>query len=323
MRIVFAGTAEFAVPAFEAVAASRHDLAAVVTQPDRPAGRHRRAEPGPVKRAALDRGLDVLQPERIAANESRQALADLAPDALVVVAYGQILRRAVLDIPRLGAFNLHGSLLPALRGAAPVNWAVIRGLSRTGVTVIRMDEGVDTGDIVAQAATAIGLRETAGELSARLARLGADLLVRALDDLDAGTAAFTPQNDDDASEAPKLEKNDGAIDWSKPAFDVDCFVRGVTPWPGAFTAVRRAADPDSPTRFAIHTARQAEGRGEPGAVIGVGPLGLTIACGIGAVVLEQVQPAGKRTMTAADFINGYRLAIGDRCLPIEDLHHVA
>jgi len=320
MRLVFVGTADFAVPGLEALAGGDHAVAAVVTQPDRPAGRNKALRPSPVKTSALALGLPVVQPEDIGAPASLEHLRALTPDALIVVAYGQILPPTVLNLPRLGCYNLHGSLLPALRGPAPVNWAVIRGLPTTGVTVIRMDAGVDTGGIVSQRATDIGPRETAGELSARLSRLGADLLAETLPLIDTGAAQASPQPETGASLAPKLAKADGAIDWTRAAADLDRFIRGVTPWPGAFTAIQAGSDPSRAVRIVVHRAQPVEGTGEPGSVIAVADASFTVAAGVGALAVEALQPAGKRAMTAADFVNGYRLAVGSRFLPIEDVH---
>jgi len=327
MRILFVGTADFAVPILRAAAGSGHAVVGVVTQPDRPAGRRHRLRPGPVKRAASDLRLPVLQPDRIGVDD---ALRALDADIFLVVAYGQILPQPVLDRPRLGCYNVHASLLPALRGAAPVNWAIIRGLDRTGITIIRMDAGVDTGAIVAQRATGVGPRETAGELGERLARLGAELVLETLPLIESGQIGFAGQDERLASRAPKLTKADGAIDWTKSAVALDRFVRGVTPWPGAFTALRRAAAPDKAVRLIVCRARPAEGalqtrageppvvQAEPGTVIRLDEGGLLAAAGEGALLIEIVQPAGKREMAAADFVNGYRIAAGDRFLAVGD-----
>ena len=314
MRIIFIGTADFAVPILQGVHGSGHEVAGVVTQPDRPAGRHRLLRPGPVRRAAIDLGMTPLQPPRIGADSTLHTLRALDAEVFLVAAYGQILPRTVLDVPRLGCYNVHASLLPALRGAAPVNWAILRGLDRTGVTIIRMEPGVDAGDIAAQRATQIGPRETAGELAKRLSELAAQLVLETLPLIGAGRVQFVKQDPRRASLAPKLTKADGAIDWSQAALALDAFVRGVSPWPGAFTALQRAAAPEEPLRLVVHRARPAEGSGEPGTVIGLDQGALLVAAGQGAVALEVVQPAGKRQMSAADFVNGYRIAAGDRFL---------
>jgi methionyl-tRNA formyltransferase len=321
MRILFIGTAELAAPLLRAVARTPNALVGVVTQPERPQGRHRLLRPSPVKRAADELGLPVYEPVRIGADSSLNNLRALDPDIILVAAYGQILPAAVLDLPRLGCFNVHASLLPALRGPAPVNWAIIRGLDVTGVTLFRMDAGVDTGDFVAQRATPIGPRETAPELSRRLSQLAVELLIECLPGIEVGAVSFTAQDDGAATLAPKLTKADGAIDWTRPAGQIDRLIRGVTPWPGAFALFQHAKVPDHTIRLAVHSARPVEA-GEaapaaaaPGTVVGVAAGTVLVAAGAGLLALETVQPAGKRKMTAADFVHGYRVAAGDGFLP--------
>lgn len=319
MRVLFVGTANFAVPVLKAVVEAGHEVPGVVSQPDRPAGRGRRAQAGPVKRAARGLGIQVLQPDRVAARASRDAFRALVPDLVLVVAYGQILPHSILGLPRLGCYNVHGSLLPALRGAAPVNWAIIRGLPRTGVTIIRMETGLDTGDIVAQRAVEIGPRETAGELYDRLAQAAADLAVETLPLIERGAIKPVRQDEAAASLAPKLTKADGAIDWTQSASAVDCFVRGVTPWPGAYADYRSLSTPEKWLRVIVRRARPVRGVGPPGVVIDVTGEAIVVAAGQGALALEVVQPAGKREMTARAFRNGYRVTAGDRFLrPGED-----
>lgn len=236
MRLVFLGTPEFAAPTLEAVAAAGHRLLEVVTQPDRPSGRGQPLAASPVKQAALRLGLPVYQPERIKHLEAGAHLAELGPDAMVVVGYGQIIPQSVIDIPPLGILNVHASLLPKYRGAAPIQWAIARGEMRTGVTTMRIDAGLDTGDILLQRATEIDAEETALELGARLAAMGAELLVATLAALEKGSLVPVPQDSTQATYAPLLKKEDGRIDWRRPAREIHNLVRAVgPPWPGAFS----------------------------------------------------------------------------------------
>ena len=321
MRIAFVGTGEFAVPILEAMSAEEGtDLALVVTQPDRPAGRGRRLRPSPVKRVALAHGIDLLQPERIGEESTVEALRGYRADLFLVAAYGQILPAEVLVLPRLGCYNVHPSLLPALRGPAPINWAIIRGLERTGVTIIRMSPRVDAGQVVARREVPIGARETAGELGRRLSRLAASLVLETLPLIEAGLVRFSEQDEHLASSAPKLTPADGVIPWERSAEAVDRLVRGVTPRPGARTVLLRRSLPDKPVRLLVRrtaTRRDLPPSAQapaPGTVLGVEHDGLLVACGEDALLLERVQPAGKREMSAREFVNGYRVAPGDRCL---------
>ncbi|MCA1990329.1 MAG: methionyl-tRNA formyltransferase, partial [Desulfarculus sp.] len=236
LRLIFMGTPAIAAPSLEALAAAGHRILLVITQPDRPAGRGRKLQRGAVAAAADALSLPVAQPERAA--QIIPQLAALAPDALVVVAFGQVLPPELLAIPRLGAINLHTSLLPALRGAAPIQRAIINGLAETGVSTMFMDAGLDTGDIILQRATPIGPQETAGELTQRLGLIGAELLVQTLAALVRGQAPRRPQDPTRASLAPRLRKDEGRVDWTRPAREIDWLVRGVDPWPGAFTLWR-------------------------------------------------------------------------------------
>ncbi|MCA9561578.1 MAG: methionyl-tRNA formyltransferase, partial [Myxococcales bacterium] len=259
LRVVFMGTPDFAVPGLEALVEAGCQVVGVVSQPDRPKGRGRKVQRTPVAACADRHGLPVFQWPRLN-DTSFATLRDLRPDLCVVVAYGKILPRRYLELPPHGCLNVHASLLPALRGAAPIQWAVIRGHQRTGISIMRMDAGMDTGDVALTVPTTISRDETAGELHDRLAPLGAQALGRALEALCAGALTFTPQDHGAATLAPMLTKEDGRLDWSWPAQQVHDRVRGTSPWPGAF--VERA---DGPRK--IHRTRLAEGGGPPGTVI--------------------------------------------------------
>src|SRR5450759_2266224 len=240
MRLVFLGTPAFAVPTLEAIVRAGHEVAAVMTQPDRPRGRGQNAAASPVKQAALGLGLTVYQPERVRRPEAVEYLRGIASDAMVVVGYGQIIPQVAIDLAPLGIINVHASLLPKYRGAGPIQWAIVRGSPRTGVTTMRIDAGLDTGDMLLKAETEIGPEENAVELGARLAAMGADLLVATLEGLRAGRIVAEKQDDAQATLAPLLKKEDGAIDWAEPAQAVHNRVRGLQPWPGAQTSFRGA-----------------------------------------------------------------------------------
>jgi methionyl-tRNA formyltransferase len=308
MRIVYAGTPDFAVAALDALAAAGHDLPAVFTQPDRPAGRGLAAAPSPVKRAAARLGIPVLQPATMKTAEPQAALRALAPDALVVAAYGLILPQAILDIPRLGAVNIHASLLPRWRGAAPIQRALLAGDPETGISIMRMDAGLDTGPVLLREALAIRPDDTAGTLHDRLAVLGARLLVAALDGLARGTLQATPQPAAGVTYAAKLEKHEARIDWTHPAAEIERQVRAFNPVPGATARVRG-------TEIKLWHAAVVEGDGEPGTVIAIDPAGIVVAAGAGALRLEALQRAGGKRLPAGEFLRGFPLAAGERFTP--------
>ena len=302
MRLVFLGTPEFAVPTLTAVVAAGHQVLEVVTQPDRPAGRGQQLAASPVKQAALRLGLPVWQPERIKHPEVVSRLAALQPTAMVVVGYGQIIPQAVIDIPPLGIINVHASLLPRYRGAAPIQWAIARGETRTGVTTMRIDAGLDTGDILLQREADIGAEETALELAPRLASIGAALLVETLAGLEAGAIVPVPQDSSQATHAPLLKKEDGLIDWTRPAPEIHNRVRGLLPWPGCYIGFRGQllriwrALPGDDAAGAPGTLRTAKGR-------------LWVVCGEGSSLeLLEVQLEGRKQMPAAAFLSGQRLS---------------
>ena len=307
MRIVFMGTPDFAVPSLEGVAQSGHDLVGVVTRPDRPRGRGQHKQPTDVKAAVASLGLDVpiLQPESLRDERFHAQLQALKPDLFAVVAF-LILPRSVLAIPKSGSVNVHPSLLPKYRGAAPIQWAIINGETETGVTIFQLSPRVDAGDILIQQKVAIGGDETAGELYERLKVKGAELLIRAIDGMADGSAIPVPQTDEGVSRAPKLEKEDGEIDWSKGAGDIRNLIRGTNPFPGAFT---RWGD----KLLKVHRATVDTGQGEAGTVIDADDKrGLIVGTGEGALALDEVQPAGKKRMCGADFVRGYRMEVGEK-----------
>jgi methionyl-tRNA formyltransferase len=305
LRIAFAGTPAFALPALEALAASPWQLVGVLTQPDRPAGRGRELSASPVKQRALALGLPVAQPARLRSTEEQLLLRDFAPELLVVVAYGLILPPAVLAIPRLGCLNIHGSLLPRWRGAAPVQRAVLAGDAETGVAIMQMEAGLDTGPVYAQRAVPIGAEATSGELSEQLAQLGAQLLVEVVASLLAGSARAVPQPAEGVTYAHKLEKREGQVDWMQPAGAIARQVRGCNPWPVAETQFNGA-------QLRLWRAQEASGTAPPGIAPGtvLGLLGdaLLVACGSGVLAIAELQPAGKRRMAATEFARARPLA---------------
>lgn len=298
-RIVFMGTPDFAVPSLEALAAAGHEIALVVTQPDRPQGRGRRLDAPPVKKAAGALGLPVVQIATIRDASLHRRLEEARADFFVVVAFGHILIPKVLAIPKHGGINVHASLLPKYRGPAPIHWAIINGETVTGVTIMRMDEGLDTGEILLAAPESIRPDDTTGTLHDRLARLGAQLLVQTLDAWAAGTLTPRRQDNAAASYAPLLKKNDGLIDWRKPAARLEAFIRGMTPWPGAFTYL------GSKRLKLFRAAVAAEKNGEaPGQVIESGAEGLVVATGEGALCITEIQGASGNRLSVADFLRG-------------------
>ena len=299
LRLAFMGTPEFAVPALAELIAQGHDIAAVYSQPPRPSGRGMETTPGPVHKFAQTAGLEVRTPLSLKSPDEQAAFAALGLDAAVVVAYGLLLPKAILDAPRLGCFNLHGSLLPRWRGAAPIQRAVMAGDVETGVMVMHMDEGLDTGPVLMAERVTIG-RKSSGELADQLSRLGADLMVRALGGLERGQVSEQPQTQDGVTYARKILKDEARIDWTKNAAEIDCLIRGLSPAPGAFTEVKGE-------RLKILLAEPVSGNGNPGAVIGDD---LTIACGGGALRLLKVQRAGGKAMAADDLLKGFALPPG-------------
>ena len=304
MRIVFMGTPDFAVPSLQALIGAGHDVCAVYTQPDKPQGRKQILTAPPVKTLALEHDIPVFQPNTLKNEDEQARLRALAPEVIIVVAYGKLLPKAVLDIPPHGCINVHGSLLPRWRGAAPIQWAVIAGDEMAGVTTMQMAEGLDTGDMLLTYETKVGEKETAGELFDRLAQSGAELLTQTLVKLD----EITPRPQDDAQScyAHMLDKQMAVIDWSKSAHEIDCLIRGLNPWPIALTTL-------SGERLKVFAAEKAAGNGEPGTVLEADPKkGLTVACGEGALKLTEIQLVGGKRMKATDFLRGHAIKVGTK-----------
>jgi methionyl-tRNA formyltransferase len=312
VRIVFLGSGAFAIPSFEALLEAGHRIEALVTQPDKSSGRGREMTPPPLKPVAEAHGVPVLQPRRVREPEAQEALRAFAPDAQVVVAYGQILPRAVIEIPPLGTVNVHGSLLPRLRGAAPIQWAIDQGLEETGVTTMLVDEGLDTGPTLLARSLAIGPSETAGELAPRLAHLGARVLLDTLRGIEAGTLRGEPQDSARASHAPLIRKEDGRLDWTRPADALARRVRAFHPWPGTHARLLGRG-------LKVLRARVEDGLAHdapPGTVLRVEQTGVAVACGAGTVLcFLEVQPESRRAMSAFAFATGARLAAGARFDP--------
>ena len=304
MRIVFMGTPDFAVPSLQALIDAGHDVCAVYTQPDKPQGRKQILTAPPVKTLALEHDIPVFQPNTLKNEDEQARLRELAPEVIIVVAYGKLLPKAVLDIPPHGCINVHGSLLPRWRGAAPIQWAVIAGDEMAGVTTMQMAEGLDTGDMLLTYETKVGEKETAGELFDRLAQSGAELLTQTLVKLD----EITPRPQDDAQScyAHMLDKQMAVIDWNKSAHEIDCLIRGLNPWPIALTTL-------SGERLKVFAAEKANGNGEPGTVLEADPKkGLTVACGEGALKLTEIQLVGGKRMKATDFLRGHAIEVGTK-----------
>jgi methionyl-tRNA formyltransferase len=308
MKLVFCGTPLFAVPTLERLAAAGHELQLVVTQPDRPQGRGMELTAPPVKQSALKLSLPITQPEKIKKNEEFQSrLSALHPDAIIVVGYGRIIPSWMLTLPRFGNINVHASLLPKYRGAAPIQWAIAQGETVSGVTTMHLNEGLDTGDILLQKELPIQLEDTAVTFAPRLAELGADLLIETLRGLEAKTITPIPQDHSQATLAPILKKEDGLIEFNRTAPEIHNRLRGFQPWPGAYTHFRgkslkfiSARSDDTPSNLAPGELR-------------VGDEKLFVGCGSRTVLqLLQVQPEGKKALTAREFINGYRPAAGER-----------
>ncbi len=305
MRIVFMGTPDFSVPVLEALVQEGHEVVQVVTQPDKPKGRGKSVLMTPVKEKALALGLPVWQPERIRRPEAVEQLKELAPDVIVVVAFGQILSRQVLDIPRLGCVNVHASLLPKYRGAAPIQWAILDGETCTGVTTMLMDEGIDTGDMLEKMEVPIAPDETGGSLHDKLSRAGAELIRSTLRRLEAGTLVPEPQTEEGTCYARMLTKTMGDIDWNMDAAAIERLIRGLNPWPSAYTHL------DGRT-LKIWKAQVREGNPEGvcGQIVETGRDSISVKTGNGVLVLQEVQLEGKKRMDAGAFLRGFPLKAG-------------
>ena len=303
MKLIFMGTPDFAVPCLERLIEAGHEIAAVFSQPDKPRGRKMILTPPEVKVCALKHGLTVYQPKSLRNDEAMELIKEIAPDCIVVAAYGKILLKAMLDLPKYGCINVHGSLLPKYRGSAPIQWSVINGEKETGVTIMQMAEGVDTGDMLYQKAIPIGIDDTAESMFEKLSDLGGEMIVEALDLLEEGKLTPIKQDETLATHAPMLNKEIAVIDWNKSALEVHNLVRGLYSWPIAQTTLHGK-------KLKIYRTSIGKGSGEAGTVISASPL--TIACGEGAVVIEELQLEGKKRMDAKAFLIGHPLQIKEK-----------
>lgn len=299
MRVIFMGTPDFAVPSLQKLLERGDDVCAVFTQPDKPKGRGHKLQAPPVKALALERGIPVYQPATLKTEEAQELIRSLAPEVIVVAAYGKLLPKAVLDTPKLGCINVHGSLLPKYRGAAPIQWAVLNGDQVSGVTTMYMAEGMDTGDILLKAETPIGPEETAGELFDRLSVMGAGLLGQTLERLEQGTLERIPQKDSEATHAPMLSKELSRLDWQRSSRDLHNWIRGLNPWPCACASLEGS-------RLKLLASRVREGTGEPGTLAAVEE-GLLVYCGQGALLLTELQTEQGKRMSGKDYLLGHPL----------------
>jgi methionyl-tRNA formyltransferase len=305
MRVVFMGTPAFAVPSLSALVTAGHSVELVITQPDRPVGRKQTLTPPPVKVRATELGLSVFQPRRVKSADSFQKLQGITPDVIVVVGYGQIIPQRILDLPPHGCINVHASLLPKYRGAAPINWAIANGETKTGVTTMKLVFKLDAGDMLLKCDTPIGPEETAEQLFKRLAPMGAELLIETLAGLEAGNIVAEPQKEDEATFAPILKREEGEIDWNLEASRIYDRLRGFTPWPGVYTYFRDR-------RLQIHRAQALDEAGQgPGRVSTQGGR-LRVGCGeSSSLAVDEVQTEGKKRIAASDFVRGYRPEEGE------------
>ncbi len=318
MRIIFMGTPDFAVPALKALTGSRHEVVLVISQPDRSKGRSAKPVPTPVKACALEAGIPVLQPEKVRNPEVLEQIRERKPDVIVVAAYGQILPQALLDIPRIMCVNIHGSLLPKYRGAAPIQWAVINGEKTSGITIMKMEAGLDTGDILVQKEVPLDPKETSGSLFDRLSLMGGEVLLDALDKIEQGLITPVKQDDALATWSPMLRREDGRIDWSMDAAAIECRVRGMDPWPSAYTFldgkmlkiwsadVSEDEPENSPGAESAGFSRDVV----PGTVVSVGKDRFLVAAGKGTLAVREVQLEGKKRMSVQAFLLGYKLREG-------------
>ena len=306
MRIVYMGTPDFAVLPLEKLVEAGHEVLAVYTQPDRPRQRGKQFTPTPVKARSLELGLPVYTPEKINAPEVLEQLASLKADIFVVVAYGQFLSEKLFTLPPYGCINIHASLLPAYRGAAPIHWAIINGEKRSGVTIMYIDKGMDSGDMLLRRETEIGPEEDTGSLHDRLCEMGAELLLEALQRIEDGTATRQPQDHQAATFASLLKKEHEIIDWSRPAQAIHDQIRGLSPWPGCHSSWQGKR-----LKIRASLVLEQQSSAAPGTIIAADKQGLTVACGSGCLLLQQVQPEGKSLMDAAAFVRGYHPQTGE------------
>lgn len=310
LRVIMMGTGPFAVPTFRALLASDHEVRTLVTRPPKSLHGKSQDDVNPMRVVAQESGLAIHEPESINVPYARAVLASYRPDVYVVCDYGQILAPETLEIARLGGINLHASLLPKYRGAAPINWALYRGEIETGVTVIHMTPRVDAGPAIAQAAISIGPQEDAVQLEGRLAELGAPLVLRSLDELERGAAKPIEQDAAQASRAPRLKKELGLVDWGRSAAEIANQVRALVPWPKTYTFWHRP--PGAPLRVILESVRVVDAAGQPGKVLEASGDQLVIATGQGGLAIEAIQPSGKRVMSAGEFLRGYPVRAGQK-----------
>ena len=305
MKVIFMGTPDFAVETLEAVIQAGHEVALVVTQPDKPKGRGNAMQASPVKECALAHGIEVYQPKKIREQECVDYLAGFGVDIFVVAAFGQILSQALLDMPKYGCINVHASLLPKYRGAAPIQWAVINGEQTTGVTIQQMDIGIDTGDIIAQEALTLAADETGGSLFDKLAAVGASLCVKAMEQIASGTATRTPQDESAATHTSMIRKDFGHIDWNKSAREIERLIRGLNPWPSAYTHL------DGKTlKIWKATVKGSESGEKPGCIVDVTRDAILVQTGEGVLQLDEIQLEGKKRMACDAFLRGYHIEKG-------------
>ena len=305
MKVIFMGTPDIAVPALEKIIEAGHEVVLVVSQPDKPVGRSKALKYTPVKECALAHGIEVYQPERIRAAECVEYLKKYEADIYVVEAFGQIVSQEILDIPKFGCVNIHTSLLPKYRGAAPIQWAVLNGDLITGVTIMRMEAGVDTGDIIMQEEKIINEGETSGTLYDRLARAGARLIVKALEAIENGTATYTPQDESKATHVSKITKEMGSIDWTRSAKEIECWIRGMDPWPSAYTRLD-----DKTVKIWKAKVVSDETIAAPGTIVRVTKNTLEVQTGEGILAILELQIEGKKRMTTDAFLCGYAVEEG-------------
>lgn len=305
MKVMFMGTPDFAVGTLEEIIKAGHEVVLVVSQPDKAVGRSKALKYTPVKACALEHGLEVYQPERVKSPECVEYLKTFEPDLIVVEAFGQIISKEILELPKYCCINVHASLLPKYRGASPIQWAVINGDEETGVTIQRMDEGVDTGDIIATETVTLAEDETAGSLFDRLAKVGAKLCVKTMEAIENGTATFTPQDSSKATHTGKIHKEMGNIDWSSSAKQIECLVRGLNPWPSAYTKLG-----DKSLKIWKAKVISDEKKAAPGCILSAGKDGIEVQTGDGILALTEIQLEGKKRMSTEAFLNGYTVEAG-------------
>lgn len=308
MKIVFMGTPDFAEGVLKSLYESNYDITAVVTQPDKPKGRSGKMIASPVKEYAMEKGIPVFQPDKIRLPENVEVLRKFEADIFVVAAFGQILSKEILDMPKYGCINIHASILPKYRGAAPIQWAIADGLEETGVTIQQMNEGVDTGDIISCSTVKIDARETGDSLFDKLMHAGAKLVCETLPEIEKGNITLVPQNEDEATHAKMLKKEMGCVDFAKSAAEIDCLIRAFTPWPGGYTYL----DGRMIKLKECYPSEEMESGNElvPGQVCGVNKEEIIIKCGRGALIVKMLQPEGKKSMSAHDFMLGNKIEIG-------------